>query len=359
MLPKLSLQSKTSAKNLIFISYRRSDTEGYAGRLEDTLRRYFGKNRVFRDVGGITPGEDFKHKIEETIEASGSLIVLIGPNWLVHNKNGLSRLHEPDDQVAYEITAALKRGSVVLPVLVEGAKMPREEDLPDKLKELTRRNAVTINDERWLFDVTRLAKVLAMDISGSVVERRVSQQRIIILTLLFVGMAFNILMFTRAAFSTTCIASLTNKKLYPKETEGAPDEFRKSLSWSCEWTDSNEQEDLTEDDVECKLSCEKKLPDARPFSKLEAVINPFLIVTVILLLTGTRTLVEHTRRKFIWAAVFLGSLGCALTMIYYLLTVGFNPVAARTTAFAATSIINVGMLTLVGLSGFKPNERLN
>jgi len=335
---KLSSQSKTSAKNIIFISYRRSDSQGYAGRLEDTLRGYFGEDRVFRDVGGITPGEDFKHKIEESIEAAGALIVLIGPNWLVHNENGLPRLHEPGDQVADEIEAALKRGRVVVPVLVEGALMPREEDLPDTLKELSRRNAVTISDENWLFDVNRLAKVLSIDISGSVAERRLGLLKLIILTLLFVGMAFNILLFTRAAFSTTCIVSQSIPELYPKEKGSDPGSSIRSLSPMCESSGADA---------------------AKPFTNVEAIVNPMCIFVVILLLIGTRTLVEQSRRKFIWAAVGLGSLGGVLLMIYYLLTVGFNPVAARTIAFATTSIINVGMLTLAGFSGFKPNDRVS
>jgi hypothetical protein len=338
MLPKLISQSKRLGKNTIFISYRRSDAQGYAGRLEDSLRGYFGEDRVFRDIGGIAPGEDFKHKIEESIEAAGALIVLIGPNWLVQSEKGLPRLHDPGDQVADEIEAALRKGRVVVPVLVEGALMPREEDLPNTLKELARRNAVTISDENWLFDVNRLAKVLSMDISGSIAERKLGLLKLIILTLLFVGMAFNILLFTRAALSTTCIVSQNIPELYPKEKESDPGSFIKSLSPFCESSGANA---------------------ARPFTKFEAIVNPMCIFVVILLLIGTRTFVEQSRRKFIWAAVCLGSLGGVLLMIYYLLTVGFNPVAARTVAFATTSIINVGMLTLAGLSGFKPNDRVS
>lgn len=338
MLPKLISKSKRSAKNTIFISYRRSDAQGYAGRLEDSLRGYFGEDRVFRDVGGIAPGEDFKHKIKESIEAAGALIVLIGPNWLVCNENGLPRLHEDGDHVADEIEAALKMDRVVVPVLVEGALMPREEDLPNTLKALARRNAVTVTDEDWLFDINRLSKVLSMDISGSIAERKLGLLKLIILTVIFVGMTFNILSFTRAAFSTTCITSQNLPELYPKEKGSEPGSFIRSLSPLCESSGADA---------------------ARPFTKVEAIVNPMCIFAGILLLIGTRTLVEQSRRKFIWAAVGLGSLGGVLLMIYYLLTVGFNPVAARTVAFATTSIISVGMLTLVGLSGFKPNDRVS
>ena len=144
MPPEQRSRKTESVRNTIFISYRRSDTEGYAGRLQDALKAYFGAHRVFRDVGGITPGEDFKKKIEKSMESTGALIVLIGPDWLVSEDGNQPRLHESGDHLADEIRAALATKRVIVPVLVEGATMPREEDLPDDLTELSRRNAVSI-----------------------------------------------------------------------------------------------------------------------------------------------------------------------------------------------------------------------
>jgi hypothetical protein len=121
-----------SRRDRIFISYRRSDTRGYAGRLDDTLKGYFGKDRVFRDVGGIDAGEDFVRKIDTAMGDAGALIVLIGANWLAPGANGKPRLHDAGDHVAAEIGAALKGSRAIFPVLVEGASMPREEDLPPR-----------------------------------------------------------------------------------------------------------------------------------------------------------------------------------------------------------------------------------
>ena len=51
----------------IFISYRRDDTEGEAGRLYDDLVRTFGENSVFMDVAGINPGMDFRKAIDDNV----------------------------------------------------------------------------------------------------------------------------------------------------------------------------------------------------------------------------------------------------------------------------------------------------
>ena len=50
----------------IFISYRREDTEGHAGRLFRDLAERFGKELVFMDVAGIEPGRDFHRALTRT-----------------------------------------------------------------------------------------------------------------------------------------------------------------------------------------------------------------------------------------------------------------------------------------------------
>ena len=46
--------------NPVFISYRRSDTTGEAGRLADALESLLGAACVFRDADDIPAGEDFE-----------------------------------------------------------------------------------------------------------------------------------------------------------------------------------------------------------------------------------------------------------------------------------------------------------
>lgn len=144
----------------IFISYRRIDTSGYTGRLFDRLEQYFGRDTVFMDVTGIEPGLDFYEVIEEQVASCDVLIAMIGPRWLTaKDAQGRRRLDNPNDFVRLEIGAALKRNIRVIPALVGGASMPYATDLPDDLRLLTRRNALTIDDQ-FHSDVDRLIKVL-------------------------------------------------------------------------------------------------------------------------------------------------------------------------------------------------------
>ena len=156
----------------IFINYRRDDVIGVAGRLGDSLNRYFGDGRVFRDVEGIAAGANFEDVLHHTAQQADAMIVLIGPRWLsCVDAQGRARLLDPQDWVAREIAAALDRGIPVYPVLVEQAQMPRAEELPTSLQALVRHNALSISDQRWAGDVLRLAKVVAIDIPGSAAQR--------------------------------------------------------------------------------------------------------------------------------------------------------------------------------------------
>lgn len=146
----------------IFISYRRDDTEGEAGRLYDDLVRSFHQDSVFMDVSGIDPGVDFRKAIDDNVASCGVLLAVIGPAWgSIRNSNGGRRLDDPNDFVRLEIASALARSIAVIPVLVHEAKMPRPEELPDNLKDLAFRNSVEITHTRWNSDVQLLINALS------------------------------------------------------------------------------------------------------------------------------------------------------------------------------------------------------
>lgn len=63
----------------IFISYRREDSAGFAGRLADALEKGLGDEQVFRDVDDIRPGQDFVEAIETQLRHMDVVLVLIGP----------------------------------------------------------------------------------------------------------------------------------------------------------------------------------------------------------------------------------------------------------------------------------------
>ena len=148
----------------IFISYRREDAGGHAGRLCDRLNARLGHDRVFMDVEDVRPGEDFVRAIDDRVRSCDYLLVVIGPRWL----ESMERRGASDtDFVRHEILTALRSATVVVPVLVAGARMPRAPELPPDLAELSRRNAVEIRDDRFDDDVGRLAGFLGGAASAS------------------------------------------------------------------------------------------------------------------------------------------------------------------------------------------------
>ena len=145
----------------IFISYRRDDSAPYAGRLCDRLGAVFGAEQVFMDVDDIPPGADFSAHIRAKIGGCDALLAVIGKQWLTaRNAEDQLRLSDPDDLVSREIALALQRRVVVIPVLVEGAGMPKAAELRSDLKPLAQRNGVTLSDENFHADVAKLIKAL-------------------------------------------------------------------------------------------------------------------------------------------------------------------------------------------------------
>lgn len=145
----------------IFISYRRDDTAGWAGRLSTDLQEQL-EEAVFQDIGAIAAGEDFVDAIERSLESCSAVLVLIGPDWsLIKDKAGTRRLDNPEDTVRLEIARALARKDrLVIPVLVGGAEMPSADELPPELKALVRRNAFELSDTRWNYDLKQLVATL-------------------------------------------------------------------------------------------------------------------------------------------------------------------------------------------------------
>ena len=146
----------------VFISYRREDTSGQAGRLYDALADKLGAENVFMDVDTIDIGVEFKHAIEAAVSSCDVLFVMIGPRWLTAaDTRGERRLSRTDDYVRLEVETALGRNIRVVPALVAGAAMPVADDLPGTLSALTLRNAVEMADgPRWQYDVSRLMNLL-------------------------------------------------------------------------------------------------------------------------------------------------------------------------------------------------------
>lgn len=139
----------------VFISYRRAESSDVTGRLYDRLAAHFGKENVFKDVDSIPLGVDFRRHIESKVSACSVVLVIIGSQWL--KMTNASRLQDPNDYVRLEVETALKRNISVVPLLVQGASMPSEGDLPASLQELAFRNGIEVrSDPDFHKDVDRL-----------------------------------------------------------------------------------------------------------------------------------------------------------------------------------------------------------
>ena len=150
----------TSAKNqrLIFISYRRADADALAGRVRDRLLAELPDWDVFMDVASIEAGGNFKQVIDQKIGQASVSVSLIGPQW---GGEGDVRIHDPADLVRYEVRSALARGLRVIPVLVNGARMPAVRELPADICGLTDLSAIEIRHTRFDDDFANLARAIS------------------------------------------------------------------------------------------------------------------------------------------------------------------------------------------------------
>lgn len=170
----------------IFISYRREDSAGHAGRLYDRLVREFSATKVFIDVERIASGDDFAQRIENTLQECDVCLVVIGRRWLTAaDKYGQRRLDKGDDWVRLEVGAALTRNIKVIAVLVDDASLPEDKALPGELVRLTALQAHSVRHLAFHQDTDRLVGVikeamgqrkLAQTLTHVKGERRVNPQ---------------------------------------------------------------------------------------------------------------------------------------------------------------------------------------
>ncbi len=154
----------------VFISYRRSDSSEASDHIYRRLEREFGRGNVFKDQDSIPVGTNFVRVLEETLGECDALLVVIGPHWLsATDAAGRRRLDDENDFVRAEIEWGLRRNIHVVPVLVDGAAMPRRDDLPPGIaEELPYRHAAVLGDgAAFDRDLDRLVYALARIDRGS------------------------------------------------------------------------------------------------------------------------------------------------------------------------------------------------
>jgi hypothetical protein len=89
------------------------------------------------------------------------LLAIIGPGWLnAVDEKGRRKLELPRDYVRIELASALKREIPVIPLLVNAAAMPLEDDLPEDLKSLPNRHALELRHTRFSADSEAVIQAL-------------------------------------------------------------------------------------------------------------------------------------------------------------------------------------------------------
>ena len=184
--PRSSSAAKQNASSLavaeptrVFISYRRDPTEPAAAYLRHSLGASLGEEKIFRDLDTLQPGQKFETAIEEAIRNTTVCLVLIGPSWLtLRGVRGKSRLTEKGDYVRIEIETALKAGVEIIPLLIDGAKMPSRRQLPGSIAELAGRNAYELP---WASSIVKLSdriQRLETQREAREAEERAARQRL-------------------------------------------------------------------------------------------------------------------------------------------------------------------------------------
>ncbi|MFD2822654.1 toll/interleukin-1 receptor domain-containing protein [Lacinutrix iliipiscaria] len=288
----------------IFISYRRSDTQGYAGRLSDSLGDYFGENRVFRDIEDIKGGSEYAKDIESQVSTADAVIVLIGPQWLTTaDSDGNRRIDNPNDWVAQEIVMAMEHGIRIFPVLIEGTVLPRAEELPEKLAPILNYNAITISDSKWDADILALGKIISFDIPTTN-ERILFWVQALIYSLLSISLIISAATVAKSAIN---IPSDYDPEVY-------------------------------------KLI-------ARPI----AAIPFYVIISALIILSLILRLIAKEKQKYIIYSIVTGVVGSAFFFFGFVFIREQSTIMEQSMfIFFGSVLVSTLMLLFLGLSGFKP-----
>ena len=150
----------------IFISYRRIDSAGFAGRIADYFAMAQPEVTVFMDVNSIAPGANFPDTIKNGLAQSNVLLALVGPQWLTAStESGARRLDDPGDFVRLELKHAIEEKLTLVPILLDDTPIPAASDLPEELRPLTQYNAFRLRHDAFRRNVEALAEMLKPQLS--------------------------------------------------------------------------------------------------------------------------------------------------------------------------------------------------
>lgn len=157
----------------IFINYRKDDSVYLAESLDRRLREVFGDERVFLDSSNLRPGIEFPDEIRRRLDESTVLLALIGDSWLnTEDAEGRRRIDDLNDWVRLEIRSALDRKITVIPVLLDGVRLPKTEELPEDIAGIKVRGYFDVRRRHSQDDISVLIKELKRHIPTRPKPRR-------------------------------------------------------------------------------------------------------------------------------------------------------------------------------------------
>lgn len=142
----------------IFINYRREDAKDAAARVHHELVGPFSAKSLFMDVDNLLAGQRFDKELEKALAACDVFLAVIGPYWLKILDE--RRISVERDYVREEIAAALQRGIHVIPLLVGGARLPKERELPVDIAGLVMHQKHELRHEHFGRDVGPLIEAI-------------------------------------------------------------------------------------------------------------------------------------------------------------------------------------------------------
>ena len=113
------------------------------------------------DLTHLHGGEAWLDAIERHVTESFVMVALIGPDWLnLKDQQGALRLSQQSDPVRFEIATALRRKVPVIPVLLDDAKLPNEQELPLEMRGMLAWQAMPLRFKSFDEDAAAIADAI-------------------------------------------------------------------------------------------------------------------------------------------------------------------------------------------------------
>jgi hypothetical protein len=152
----------------VFISYRHADTAQAASWLFNRLTQQFGQQHVVKDVDPAPYGGNLTQAITAAVASCDAFVLLIGQHWMAVTGEGL---HDPNDYVRVALESAMARGVLIIPVTIDGARMPVNGELPPSLASMAGQPSFEVTMRNFDADTGGLLRVLDQGIA----ERQATQ----------------------------------------------------------------------------------------------------------------------------------------------------------------------------------------